>query len=168
MLWWGVMRSGEAGDNPFPSPLASVLPESERSNRATPSVVRRLPVLRADGGAAVRELSDRSGQPRLDRELHVQAGDLERPKDTSVFRYEDELAPSPGKSRQCLEQHPQSRGIDEVHVCEIHHRVARPVAENPIELLLESRSRECVDLSRHGDDVGARRELRGADLETDD
>ena len=99
----------------------------------------RLPVLPADGGAAVRELSDRLGQPRFDRELHVQTGDLERPKDTSVLRDEDELAASPGESRQCPEQHPQSRGVDEVHVRKIHHRVARPVAENPIELLLESR-----------------------------
>ena len=137
-------------------------------HRRGPSATRWLSVPRANGGAAIREPGDGFRQLRLDRELHVQPGDFERPEHTAVVRDQYELAPSLGESRQRLQEHPKRGRIHEAHFGKIHDRTARPVAENPFELLLESRRRESVDLSRHGDDVGTRREQRGADLEADD
>lgn len=126
------------------------------------------PVPVVDARTPVRELGNRLPESRLDSELPVETGDLQCPEYAAIVRNENEPPSALGEPRQRPEQNPERRRVDEGHFSEIHDGIAPPVAQHPVQLPLERRRREGVDLSRHGDDVRAGRELCGADLEAYD
>src|SRR4051794_19293937 len=89
---------------------------------------------------------------RVDREAVAQPEDLEQPRDRAANAYDRERPVERPEALRRIEQRVGAAGVHEGDVAEVDHDLALALGYRPVELGLEDRGREEVDLAPRDND----------------